>query len=274
MASTTYTLNDLLYVMARLRHPETGCPWDIQQSYSSLAPFTLEEAYEVVDAIERQDWVHLPEELGDLLFQVIFHSQIGAEESAFNFSDVVGKLVAKLVSRHPHVFPLGTMDSVRDIGLPVSTREVNTNWELKKQLERTSKGQQGHLADIPVALPALTRAQKVQKRVAKVGFDWPDVEGVIDKVREEIVELENELPDSDPEKLADELGDLFFSVVNLARHLNVDAETSLRNATSKFEGRYSLMESLISSHGKSMALLSQAELDEYWGQAKALFSNQ
>ncbi len=274
MANSTYTINDLLYVMARLRDPETGCPWDLQQNAVSLAPFTLEEAYEVVDAIERQDQEHLPEELGDLLFQVIFHSQLGVEENVFSFADVVDKLVAKLVSRHPHVFPAGTMESVRDSDVAVSTREINANWEQKKQLERTSKGRQGHLADIPVALPALTRAQKVQKRAAKVGFDWDNIGGVIDKVREEIAELENELPDNDPGRVADELGDLFFSLVNLARHLHVDAETSLRNATCKFERRFGVLEGLALSSGESLSELSQVELDQYWNRAKALLNNQ
>ncbi len=185
---TQYSVDDLLYLMARLRDPESGCPWDIKQDYASIAPSTLEEAYEVVDAIEKQDFVHLKEELGDLLFQVIFYSQLGKEDERFEFASVVSDLVAKLIRRHPHVFPDGTLQSRIDNRNTLQA-DVKARWEAIKQQEREAKGAQGLLADVPLNLPALSRAAKLQKRAASVGFDWDNVYGPIAKVRVEWVSL-------------------------------------------------------------------------------------
>jgi nucleoside triphosphate diphosphatase len=236
-----YAIDDLLYLMARLRDPQSGCPWDIKQNYTSIAPSTLEEAYEVVDAIEKQDFGHLKEELGDLLFQVIFYSQLGREEQQFDFPGIVSSLVEKLIRRHPHVFPDGTLHSRVDNRdtLPV---DVKARWEAIKQQEREAKGVQGVLADVPLNLPALSRAAKLQKRAAGVGFDWEDVYGPIAKVREELLEVEAELDAGNPQALAEEVGDLLFAVVNIARYLKIDPEQALRRANQKFEQRIHFME--------------------------------
>jgi ATP diphosphatase len=236
-----YTIDDLLYLMARLRDPKTGCPWDVAQSYASIAPSTLEEAYEVVDAIEREDFEHLREELGDLLFQVIFYSQLGREEGRFDFAHIVSDLAAKLVRRHPHVFPDGTLQSrvVDQQSLPV---DIKSRWDAIKLEERKGKGVSGVLDDVPLNLPALSRASKLQKRAAGVGFDWADVQGPIAKVREELTEVEEALAEGDREAVVEELGDLLFAVVNISRYLKIDAETALRAANRKFEGRFRHME--------------------------------
>lgn len=264
MTEETYTIDDLLYLMARLRDPHTGCPWDIKQTYASIAPSTIEEAYEVVDAIEKQDFAHLKEELGDLLFQVIFYSQLGREEQRFEFTDVVSALVAKLIRRHPHVFPDGSLHSRvehRDL-LP---GDVKQRWEAIKQQEREQKGRYGVLDDVPVNLPALTRATKLQKRAAGVGFDWDNVQGPIAKVREELVEVEAALAAQDEAAIAEELGDLLFAVVNITRYLKLDAETVLRAANSKFERRFQYME----AHSPTpVAEASMAVLNSLWDAAK------
>lgn len=259
-----YNIDDLLYLMARLRDPEAGCPWDIKQDYASIAPSTLEEAYEVVDAIEKQDFVHLKEELGDLLFQVIFYSQLGKEEQRFDFAAVVSDLVAKLIRRHPHVFPEGTLQSRVDNRhtLPV---DVKARWEAIKQEERAAKGAQGLLADVPLNLPALSRAAKLQKRAATVGFDWDDVYGPIAKVREELLEVEAELDSGDQAALKEELGDLLFAVVNIARYQKIDPEQALRRANQKFEQRFNYIEQ------HATAPLAQTGIDEMnrlWDEAK------
>ena len=268
MSGNHYTIDDLLHVMIRLRNPESGCPWDVQQDHVSLAPFTLEEAYEVVDAIERNDVDHLPEELGDLLFQVIFHAQVGSENGTFDFSDVVHVLVAKLIARHPHVFPSGSIDSARALDSEISHQEISANWEKSKQYERNAKGRHGLLDDIPAALPALTRAQKVQKRVSKVGFDWESLDGVLEKLREEIGELEDELASGSKAFAAEELGDLFFTLVNLARHMSLDAESVLRNATAKFERRFNLVEQYAAEENHLIPEMDQASMDRLWLRAK------
>ncbi len=259
-----YSIDDLLYLMARLRDPEAGCPWDIKQDYASIAPSTLEEAYEVVDAIEKQDFVHLKEELGDLLFQVIFYSQLGKEEQRFEFASVVSDLVAKLIRRHPHVFPDGTLHSRVDNRhtLPV---DVKARWEAIKQQERAAKGAQGLLADVPLNLPSLSRAAKLQKRAASVGFDWHDVYGPIAKVREELLEVEAELDSGDQQALEEELGDLLFAVVNIARYQKIDPEQALRRANHKFEQRFHYIET------HSPKPLTDATIDEMnllWDEAK------
>jgi ATP diphosphatase len=261
---TQYTIDDLLYLMARLRDPETGCPWDIIQDYASIAPSTLEEAYEVVDAIEKQDFVHLKEELGDLLFQVIFYSQLGKEDDRFEFAGVVSGLVAKLIRRHPHVFPDGTLHS-RVVNRHTLPSDVKERWEAIKKQEREEKGAQGLLADVPLNLPSLSRAAKLQKRAASVGFDWDDVYGPIAKVREELMEVEAELDSGDDAALEEELGDLLFAVVNIARYQKIDPEQALRIANQKFERRFHYIEA---NAAKPLAETSINEMNRLWDEAK------
>lgn len=264
MTTYQYSTDDLLYLMARLRDPQTGCPWDIKQDYASIAPSTLEEAYEVVDAIEKQDFVHLKEEVGDLLFQVIFYSQIGKEENRFEFAGVVNDLVAKLVRRHPHVFPDGTLQSKIDNRhtLPADVKE---RWEAIKQQERDAKGTQGLLADVPVNLPALSRAAKLQKRASTVGFDWQDIQGPIAKVREELLEVEEALAAQDNAAIEEELGDLFFAVVNISRYLKIDSEQALRKANQKFEARFNYIETHLN---KPLVEATIEEMTALWDEAK------
>ncbi len=261
---TQYSIDDLLYLMARLRDPESGCPWDIKQDYASITPSTLEEAYEVVDAIEKHDFAHLKEELGDLLFQVIFYSQLGKEEQRFEFAGVVSDLVAKLIRRHPHVFPDGTLESRVD-NRHTLPGDVKARWEAIKQQERAAKGARGLLADVPLNLPSLSRATKLQKRAASVGFDWDDVYGPIAKVREELLEVEAELDSGDQQALEEELGDLLFAVVNIARYQKIDPEQALRRANQKFEQRFQYIENNVS---KPLEQTSIDEMNVLWEQAK------
>ncbi len=260
----TYSIVDLVYLMARLRDPETGCPWDLKQDYASIAPSTLEEAFEVVDTIERGDLGHLREELGDLLFQVIFYSQLACEEQRFDFAEVVSGLVAKLVRRHPHVFPGGSLQSqVSD--QKQMPADVKQRWEAIKQQERTEKGASGLLDDVPVNLPALSRATKLQKRAAGVGFNWSDVQGPIAKVREELAEVEQALFDHDRDALTEELGDLLFSVVNISRFLKIDPEAALRAGNRKFEQRFRYIEAQAK---RPLEELKIEEMELLWQQAK------
>jgi ATP diphosphatase len=255
-------INHLLEIMRRLRDPLAGCPWDREQTYRSLVPHTLEEAYEVADAIEQDDLEHLPDELGDLLFQVVFYAQIAQEEGRFDFEDVAQGISDKLVRRHPHVFADVAIDSAE---------EQTQAWEEHKRQERDGKatnGQASALEGVSLALPALVRAAKLQRRAARVEFDWPDVEGVIAKVREELAELESELQaDAAPERLAEELGDLLFSCVNLARHLKVDPEVVLRTANLKFEQRFRHMEAVLQASG-GIEQASLQEMDAAWEAVK------
>lgn len=268
-----YELDDLLQLMVRLRTPRTGCPWDLAQDYASIAPSTIEEAYEVVDAIEREDFQHLVEELGDLLFQVIFYAQLGREDSRFEFKDIVHELTAKLIRRHPHVFPEGTLDSVRDLSPTGQSAEqkiaIAQRWEQIKASERVEKGSDGLLDDVPLALPALQRAQKLQKRVGKAGMDWRSTSACIDKLDEEIAELKQALRDEDASEVENELGDVMFSCVNVARHLKLDADTTLRRANNKFEARIRSMERYIEHDNCDWSSLSDEQLDEYWHKAKS-----
>lgn len=264
--SAQYTLDDLLRVMQRLRDPNGGCPWDIKQNFQSIVPSTLEECYELADAIEREDLPHVAEELGDVLFQVVFYSQLGAEQSAFDFRAVVDGLVGKLIRRHPHVFADGDIEGRVDAAL--STAEVKANWEAIKQQERHAKDRKGLLADIPLALPALPRAQKLQKRAAGVGFDWPTVEGVFDKLDEEVAELRAAMASADAKDIADEFGDILFTVVNLGRHLGLDAETALRAASRKFETRFGAMEQAALEQAINLAEESPEALERRWAEAK------
>jgi len=252
-------IEKLLEIMAQLRDPQTGCPWDLEQEFSTIAPHTIEEAYEVADAIERRDWPELRGELGDLLFQVVFYAQLGREKGLFTFDEVAGGIAEKLVRRHPHVFG----DAVeRD------SRGVRGRWEDIKEQERAAGDDPGALAGVARALPALKRAQKLGKRAARVGFDWPDPHGVGLKIREELGELEDAMQADDAMAIEDELGDLLFAVVNLARHLEVDAEQALVRANDKFERRFREMEAEIGRDGKDIRALDLDALEAYWRQAK------
>ena len=224
-----HTLDDLLTLMAVLRDREQGCPWDIQQDWDSIVPHTLEEAYEVADAIERRAFDELPGELGDLLFQVVYYAQFGAEEQRFDFHDIVDTLTAKMLRRHPHVFPDGTLASRRPTGVSadeVKTQQVNSRWEALKADERAKRATQppSVLDDVPRTLPALSRAAKLSKRAARVGFDWSNAEGVLAKIREELEEVEEALAAGDRQHAQEEVGDLLFAVTNLARTLGTDPE--------------------------------------------------
>ena len=252
-----YQLDDLLAIMAKLRHPESGCPWDLKQTYSSIVPYTLEEAYEVADAIERQDFAELKDELGDLLFQVVFYAQIANEEGRFQFNDCVDAICDKLIRRHPHVFADGSASD---------SEQVLKNWEVLKSEERQASGQHSVLDNIPAAMPALSRAYKLQKRCANVGFDWPDVAGAWHKVKEEIAEVE-ELSSNSPE-LEEELGDLMFALVNVVRKHKLEPETVLRKANSKFEQRFRAVESELGKLNKTPSQSDLAEMDALWQQVK------
>ncbi|MGV6807713.1 MAG: nucleoside triphosphate pyrophosphohydrolase [bacterium] len=268
MGRQKYDIRDLLELMARLRDPESGCPWDLKQNFDTIVPYTLEEVYEVVDAIERQDFAHLSEELGDLLFQVVFYAQLGSEQGLFDFSDVIDSIVSKLLARHPHVFPDGTLDSRREPGSDISDEAIKANWETTKKAERSDKGNTGILDDIPVSLPALQRAEKLQKRASNHGFDWRQVQGVVDKVDEEILELKESIAASDQAGIEEELGDLFFTLVNLSRHLGINSESALRRASSKFESRFRRMEASAEEQGVRFDDFSQAEMEILWNRAK------
>ncbi|WP_116474315.1 nucleoside triphosphate pyrophosphohydrolase [Zobellella maritima] len=264
MENYNYSLSDLLAIMAALRDPENGCPWDLKQHFASIVPHTLEEAYEVADAIERGDFASLPGELGDLLFQVVFYSRLGEEQSLFNFGDVVQAISHKLVARHPHVFGGAEF---------ASEEEIKANWETTKAAERLARDQNATsvLDDIPLALPSLSRANKIQKRCAGVGFDWDELEPVIGKVREELDEVTAELtqPTRDPQRIGEELGDLLFACVNLVRHLKQDPEQVLRQANNKFERRFRALEQALQDDGKAHGECSLRELDGYWEQVKS-----
>lgn len=266
-----YTLDDLLNLMARLRDPQYGCPWDLKQTYASIVPHTLEEAYEVADAIERGDYGHLQGELGDLLFQVVFYAQLAKEEGRFEFDAVVDGITRKLLRRHPHVFPTGELHAPLETPR-LSESEVNQRWDEIKAEERAEQAaapeQLSLLDDVPQALPALSRASKLQKRAAQVGFDWPAALPVVDKVREELDEVLEAMADGDAAEVADEIGDLLFSVVNLARHLKVDPETALRSANGKFDRRFRFIEAVLHQQGRALEACSLEELDALWGEAK------
>jgi len=263
---TEYGIEDLRYLMRRLRDPQSGCPWDLKQNFQSLTSHTIEEAYEVVDAIEQDDMSHLSEELGDLLFQIIFYSQLAEEQSQFSFDDIISTITQKLIRRHPHVFPEGTIESSRVSLADAEIVEIKRVWEEIKRQERTDKGVGKTLDDIPLALPALNRALKLQKRAANVGFDWSDIKPVIEKINEEVIELEVEIKRGNKVGMADELGDLLFSCVNLARHLKLDPETSLRGANQKFKRRFESMELLA---GKTKIEDHSADqLELLWGKVK------
>lgn len=266
-----YRLDDLLHLMARLRDPQYGCPWDLKQDYASIVPHTIEEAYEVADAIERGDFAHLPGELGDLLFQVVYYSQLAREEGRFEFATVVDAIVRKLVRRHPHVFPDGDLYGAPDMAR-LEEAAIRQRWEEIKAEERAEEAaapqQLSLLDDVPSALPALSRAAKLQKRAAHVGFDWADALPVVDKVREELDEVLEAMSENDPQAIAEEIGDLLFVAVNLARHLKVDPEAALRGANAKFERRFRFIEQALRERARPIEDCSLDELDALWGEAK------
>lgn len=254
----------LLDIMARLRDPHGGCPWDLEQNFRTIAPYTIEEAYEVADAIERADLAALKGELGDLLLQVVFHSQMASEARAFTFADVVGAICEKMIRRHPHVFG----------DAKVANAEAQTEaWEEHKRRERAARGagDESLLDDVPLALPSLTRALKLQQRAASVGFDWRERAPIMAKLQEEIGELNDALAAGAPrEKLADELGDILFVCANLARHLGIEPEDALRGTNAKFVRRFKHVEATVARSGRRLGEVSLAEMDAAWDDAKRL----
>ena len=269
--ASRHSLDDLLLLMDCLRDPHHGCPWDRKQDYASIAPHTLEEVYEVIDAIERGDTHQLADELGDLLFQVVFLARLGKEAGAFDFGTVVDAITAKLLRRHPHVFPDATLASFGR-SHSVSADSVSANWEAIKTQERQDKlqGTTSALDDVPLALPAMQRATKLQKRAATRRFDWPDAAGVLDKLDEEVGELKQAIAAGDNSAVRAEFGDLLFTMVNLARHLKLEPEQALRSANGKFERRFRALESLLASDGLVMETVGAEQLDDYWRKVKRL----
>ncbi|REG54173.1 nucleoside triphosphate pyrophosphohydrolase [Paracoccus versutus] len=251
----------LLAIMAALRDPQAGCPWDIEQDFASIAPYTIEEAHEVADAIAREAWDELPGELGDLLLQVVFHAQMAAEAGMFDFAGVVEKISDKMIDRHPHIFG----DESRD----KSAAQQIKDWEAIKARERAAKAERGVLDGVALGLPALTRAVKLQNRAARVGFDWPGPAEVLDKITEEARELVEARGGSDHAHLTEEFGDLMFVMANLARHLEIDPEEALRLANAKFTRRFRSIEAALAAQGRRPEDSDLAEMDALWNEAKA-----
>ena len=264
-----YTVEDLLSVMARLRDKDTGCPWDVEQSFATIAPYTIEEAYEVADAIAREDLDALKEELGDLLLQVVYHAQMASEDARFGFADVVDAITRKMIRRHPHVFA----DASRDEFL---TGDMWQRIKAEEKVERGTAAEGAMLDDVPLALPALTRAVKLQKRAAEVGFDWPSLVPVLVKADEEIAELKTAIAEREGEgekshakRVAEEFGDLLFVMANIARHLKVDPEAALRGANAKFVRRFRSIETALAKEGRKPEDATLEEMDRLWDEAKA-----
>lgn len=264
ISDETHGVGRLIELMRRLREPEHGCPWDLEQTFRSIAPYTIEEAHEVADAIERGALDELADELGDLLLQVVYHSQIAAEDGAFGFDDVVEAITAKMLRRHPHVFGDKPRD---DFGPDVRERA----WEALKAEERAAKGETraSALDGVPAGLPGLTRAMKLQVRAARVGFDWPDTSGVMEKIVEEAGELVEAQAGGDQDRIEEEYADLLFVMTNLGRHLKVDPEAALRRANAKFEGRFRAVEATLAASGRRVEGVNLAEMDTLWDEAKA-----
>ncbi len=261
-----YSIHDLLDIMQSLRDPDTGCSWDQVQTFNTIAPYTIEEAYEVAEAISRHDMLDLCDELGDLLLQVVYHAQMAKEQDQFEFNDVIKAVCEKMIRRHPHVF--GSAEQIK---------QGKQDWEVFKQQERQAKGiveDNSALANVSHGLPPLLRARKLQKKAAKVNFDWSDIASVVSKLKEEVHELEQAINQQhDTSHIEDEIGDVLFSVVNVCRHAQLDADIALQKGNAKFEQRFRLMESLIQQRGESMAALSASQLEEYWVQAKRKLLN-
>jgi ATP diphosphatase len=252
-------LRRLLDIMAALRDPASGCPWDKEQTFATIAPYTIEEAYEVADAIACRDFAALPDELGDLLFQVVYHARMAEEEGRFAFADVAKSISDKMIRRHPHVFGDA---AARDAAAQTAA------WETQKSAERAARAETGALAGVPTPLPALTRAAKLASRAARVGFDWPDAASVLDKLDEEIAELKAELPEADPIRLQDEVGDLLFVLANLARKLHLDPEACLRHANHKFTRRFNAMEQAVEQEGDSLSGTPLDVMEAAWQAVK------
>ncbi len=253
-------LRRLIDIMAALRDPATGCPWDKEQTFDTIAPYTIEEAYEVADAIAQRDFTALPDELGDLLFQVVFHARMAEEDGRFGFAQVAKAISDKMIRRHPHVFGDA---AVRD-----AVAQTNA-WEAQKSAERAARRETGTLAGVPTALPALTRAFKLTNRAARVGFDWPDAASVLEKLDEEVAELKAELPGADPVRLTDEVGDMLFVLANLARKLGLDPEACLRHANDKFSRRFNAMERDFETQGESLKGQTLEAMEAGWQAVKA-----
>ncbi|MCA8889188.1 MAG: nucleoside triphosphate pyrophosphohydrolase [Parvularculaceae bacterium] len=257
--SANKAVEDLISLMAALRTPQTGCPWDLEQDFSTIAPYTIEEAYEVADAIQRGDMDDLKSELGDLLFQVVFHARMAQEQGLFDFADVAMTITDKMVRRHPHVFADADMRS---------SDEQTLHWETQKAEERAARGANGLLDDVPVGLPAMTRAVKLQKRAARVGFDWTNPKAVLDKIAEETGELVEAMAGADQDRIEDEYGDLLFVMANLSRHLNIDPEAAARRANEKFRRRFAHIEKSLAAAGRDPKDASLDEMEELWTEAK------
>ena len=261
-ATTTHAgIQSLLAIMRRLRDPDSGCPWDLKQNFHTIVPFTIEETYELAEAIAAEDFAQMQDELGDVLFQVVFYAQMASEQGLFTFEDVVDGVAEKLRRRHPHIF-------AETGGQCFSEGEVKERWEQIKLEERQEKNQGGALDDIPRALPALSRSQKLQKRAALVGFDWSELDTVREKVDEELGELAEAVSEGDSAAIESEVGDIFLAMVNLARHLGVDAEAALRHANRRFEDRFRLMETAAEREGSHLGEESLERLEERWQTAK------
>ncbi|PLP58840.1 nucleoside triphosphate pyrophosphohydrolase [Mesorhizobium loti] len=266
-------ISRLIEIMAALRAPVTGCPWDIEQNFSTIAPYTIEEAYEVADAIARNDIDNLREELGDLLLQVVYHAQMADEQGEFAFGDVVEGITRKMIRRHPHVFG---NEEARSAGMAKGMWEkIKTEEKAERRAERLARGLdpedhgKGFLDSVPVALPALTRALKLQEKAARVGFDWSEAEPILDKIEEEIAELREALAKSDTAAIKDEFGDMLFAVVNLGRHLKVDSEAALSGTNDKFRKRFHYVEQALDTSGSNLEKASLDEMEALWQQAKS-----
>jgi len=257
VSTENHPVDRLLDIMAQLRNPKTGCPWDIEQTWESIAPYTIEEAYEVADAITRKDFDDLKGELGDLLLQVVYYAQMGVEENRFSFAEIADGISDKMVHRHPHVFGTESREKSAD--------QQTADWEKIKAAER---GPAGTLDGVALGLPALTRAAKLQKRAASVGFDWGETGPVLDKIAEEATELAEVAGSGNIDRIEDEMGDLLFVMVNLARHLKIDPEAALRRTNAKFERRFGAIEQALAAKGRNPANSNLAEMDALWDAAK------
>lgn len=266
MTETKDPISKLITIMQRLRNPDGGCAWDLEQNFTTIAPYTIEEAYEVAEAIESGDMIHLKDELGDLLFQVIFHAQMAQEKGHFDFADVVESICEKMIRRHPHVF---------DGAEYRSSEEQTKAWETQKAQERKQKNHSASILDgVTPGLPSLTRAIKLQNRAARVGFDWPDTAQVLDKLNEEMAELSQELVLANKgadnrDKIIEEFGDMMFVYANLARHMKLDPESALRSANHKFERRFKQVEQLAAAQGQELENMTLEEMDQLWDKVKA-----
>ena len=261
LSAAAIKIEALLEIMAKLRATDGGCPWDLEQDFRSIAPYTIEEAYEVADAIERGDMTALKDELGDLLFQTVFHTQMAREEGLFDFGDVADAITDKMIRRHPHVFGDADFRTAQD---------QTTAWEAQKAVERKEKGADSLLADVPAGLPGLTRAVKLQKRAGRVGFDWKNAQDVLDKIAEETCELRDAMQSGKQSEIEEEFGDLLFVLANLSRHLDVDPEAAIRSANEKFMRRFGHIEDTLKAAGRSTHDASLEEMEAIWREAKEL----